>query len=102
MLWGFQVRFGVAGLRFRVLGFHGSRFSRLGVSSTGFRVGVRSFRYEVSDMGFRGLGLSSWGFRVRGYAFREFGVSGTGFLVICSGFRGRGARFGVLGTGFRG
>ena len=50
-------------------------------------------------MGFRGLGFLSWGLRVRGYAFREFGVSGTGFLVICSGFRGRGARFGVSGTG---
>ena len=43
--------------------------------------------------------MSSWVFRVRGYAVREFGVSGTGFLVICSGFRGQGARFGVFMVG---
>ena len=53
----------------------------------------------VSGKGFRGLGLSSWVFRVRGYAVREFGVSDTRFLVICSGFRGRGARFRVWGFG---
>ena len=53
----------------------------------------------VSSKGFQGLGLSSWVFRVRGYAVREFGVSDTGFLVICSGFRGRCARFLVWGFG---
>ena len=52
--------------------------------------------------GVSSLELSSLGFRVRGFwhGFSRFGVSGMGFLVIFSGFRGRGARSGFQIRGF--
>ena len=80
--------------------------SRFGVSGTRFGVwDVRGFRYAVPSMWFRdlvfrvgGSGVQGFGgSRICGTGFSRFGVSGTGFLVLCYGF----SKFRVWGMRFR-
>ena len=83
--WVFEVQgFGFLGLQGRGFGFV--------VSLLGLRVWLSRFPLRV--LGVSRSGFLKFGVSVSG--FRRFGVSCSGFR----GFRSRGYRFGVLGSGF--